>query len=167
MRIERVARVHSRIVQGAVARRINYACRGCEKHVAIAAPVPKLIEKWLPGPCLLAHTTLPKIGDHLPLYRLEDIASHSGIVLRRSTLCDWIARAAELAEPLYRHMMVRVLASQVLHTDDTKLKMLDPPFHPERPGSSGLTKLICRVRNPLSRAVIRRAASHDNAFGSL
>ena len=107
--------------------RVKYACRGCQEHVAIAAPAPKPIEKGLPGPGLLAHTTLAKYGDHLPLYRLEDIAARSGIVLRRSTLCDWIARAAELAEPLYRHMIGRVLASQVLHTDDTTVKMLDPP----------------------------------------
>jgi transposase len=107
--------------------RVKYACRGCQEHVAIAAPAPKPIEKGLPGPGLLAHTTLAKYGDHLPLYRLEDIAARSGIILRRSTLCDWIARAAELAEPLYRHMIGRVLASQVLHTDDTTVKMLDPP----------------------------------------
>ncbi len=74
----------------------------------------------------MAHTTLAKYGDHLPLYRLEDIAARSGIILRRSTLCDWIARAAELAEPLYRQMTVRVLASKVLHTDETTVKMLDP-----------------------------------------
>ena len=107
--------------------RVKYACRGCQEHVAIAAPAPKPIEKGLPGPGLLAHTTLAKYGDHLPLYRLEDIAARSGIILRRSTLCDWIARAAELAEPLYRQMTGRVLASQVLHTDDTTVKMLDPP----------------------------------------
>jgi hypothetical protein len=47
------------------------------------------------------HTVLSKYGDHLPLYRQEDIAARYGVVLRRSTLCDWIAAAADLAEPLY------------------------------------------------------------------
>lgn len=110
-----------------VHQRFKYACRGCQEHVAIAAPAPKPIEKGLPGPGLLAHTVLAKYGDHLPLYRLEDIAARGGIILRRSTLCDWIARVAELAEPLYRHMIDRISKSHVLHTDDTTVKMLGPP----------------------------------------
>ncbi|EAQ81528.1 IS66-like element ISBlma9 family transposase [Blastopirellula marina] len=106
--------------------RVKYACRACQENVAIAPPASKPIEKGLPGPGLLAQTVLSKYGDHLPLYRQEDIVARSGIVLRRSTLCDWIAAAAVLLTPLYRRMCELVLASRVLYTDDTTVSLLDP-----------------------------------------
>jgi transposase len=104
--------------------RIRYACRGCEEHVATAAKPPQPIDKGLPGPGLLAYVTLSKHGDYLPLYRLEDILSRSGILLRRSTLCDWTAAVADLLKPLYDLMREQVLRSHVIHTDDTGVKML-------------------------------------------
>jgi transposase len=106
--------------------RVKYACRQCEEHVAIAARPPQPIAKGLPGPGLLAQTVLSKYGDHLPLYRQEDILMRHGVVIRRSTLCDWIASAADLAEPLYERMGDLVRASRIIHTDDTPVKLLDP-----------------------------------------
>jgi transposase len=104
--------------------RKKYACRQCEEHVAVAAKAPQPIEKGLPGPGLLAHTVLGKYGDHLPLYRQEDILARHGVVIRRSTLCDWVAAAAELARPLWQLMREEVLKSHVIHTDDTTIRML-------------------------------------------
>jgi len=105
--------------------RIKYACRQCEEHVAIAAKPPQPIERGLPGPGLLAHTVLSKYGDHLPLYRQEDIFARYGVAIRRSTLCNWTASSADLAEPLYERMCRQVLRSAVVHTDDTSVKLLD------------------------------------------
>ena len=104
--------------------RRKYACDECEEHVAIAAKPPQPIHKGLPGPGLLAQTVLSKYGDYLPLYRQEDILSRSGIIIRRSTLCDWVASAADLLKPLYDLMCDRVRSSHVIHTDDTGIKML-------------------------------------------
>lgn len=104
--------------------RVRYACPDCEEHVVLASKPPQPIAKGLPGPGLLAHLTLSKYGDYLPLYRLEDILSRKGILLRRSTLCDWIAQTANLLKPLYDQMCQRVLRSAVIHTDDTGIKML-------------------------------------------
>ncbi len=106
--------------------RKKYACRHCQEHVAIAAKAPQPIEKGLPGPGLLAHTVLGKYGDHLPLYRQEDILARHGVIIRRSTLCDWMAAAAELARPLWKLMREQILLSRVIHTDDTTIKMLAP-----------------------------------------
>ncbi len=106
--------------------RVKYACRVCEEHVAIADKPPQPIEKGLPAPGLCAHTVLSKFGDHLPLYRQEDIHSRLGCTVRRSTLCGWQAALAELAQPLVDRMKHLVLQSQVIHTDDTSIKMLEP-----------------------------------------
>ncbi len=69
---------------------------------------------------------LSKFGDHLPLYREEDIFSRLGWPLRRSTLCGWLQELAALAMPLVMRMKYLVLQSQVIHTDDTHIKMLQP-----------------------------------------
>jgi transposase len=106
--------------------RVKYACRHCQEHVAIAAKPPQPVEKGLPGPGLLAHTVLSKYGDHAPLYRQEDVHARHGVILRRSTLCDWIAAAADLVEPLYRRMCQLVLESRIIWTDDTPVRLLDP-----------------------------------------
>jgi transposase len=112
--------------------RVKYACSHCEENVALAPKPPQPVEKGLPGPGLLAQTVLAKYGDHAPLYRQEDIAARQGLILRRSTLCDWIAAAADLASPLYERMKELALQSRVLHTDDTTVKLLDPLFDQAR-----------------------------------
>ncbi len=104
--------------------RKKYACAACEENVAIAPKPAQPIDKGLPGPGLLAHTILSKYGDYLPLYRQEDILSRHGILIRRSTLCDWVAAVADLLRPLYGLMCDRVRSSHVIHTDDTGIKML-------------------------------------------
>jgi transposase len=106
--------------------RPKYACRHCQGQVVAAAKPAQPIPKGLPGPGLLAHVITSKYGDHLPLYRMERILSRFGIDLSRSTLCDWMRRSALLLKPLYECMVHLVLESQVLHTDDTPVPVLDP-----------------------------------------
>jgi transposase len=106
--------------------RVKYACRACEEHVALADKPPQPIEKGLPGPGLCAHTVLSKFGDHQPMYRQEDIHSRLGCTIRRSTLCGWQATLADLARPLVERMKHLLLASKVIHTDDTSIQMLEP-----------------------------------------
>ena len=106
--------------------RVKYACRCCEENVVIADKPPQPIEKGLPGPGLCAHTALSKFGDHTPLYRQEDIHSRTGYLIRRSTLCGWLQALAALSLPLVMRMKHLLLQSSVIHTDDTKIKMLVP-----------------------------------------
>ena len=106
--------------------RVKYACRTCQENVVVASKPPQPIEKGLPGPGLCAHVTLSKFGDHTPLYRFEDIFLRTGLEIRRSTLCGWLIKLAELARPLVMRMKYLVLQSQVIHTDDTSIKMLEP-----------------------------------------
>jgi len=91
----------------------------------VSAPKPPgPIAKGLPGPGLLAHIIVSKYFDHLPLYRQERIFERQGVVLARSTTCDWMAACAELLRPLYGLMVAGVLESLWLHTDDTPVKNL-------------------------------------------
>src|SRR5262249_18779947 len=95
---------------------------------------PQPIDKGLPGPGLRAQTITSKYGDHLPLYRLEDIFARHGAELSRATLCGWMAQCAELLTPLVNEMVKRVLLSLVIHTDDTTVLVWDPTLPHTRTG---------------------------------
>jgi transposase len=98
---------------------------GVPGPVIITASKPAMpIDKGLPGPGLLAQVIVSKYADHLPLYRQENITARQGVLLPRSTTCDWMAAAAELLRPLYALMVATVLRSRWLHTDDTSVKNL-------------------------------------------
>lgn len=108
--------------------RVKYACPHCQENVAVADKPAQPIEKGVPGPGLCAYSVLSKFGDHLPLYREEDIHSRTGWVIRRSTICGWLHELGLLVEPLVLRKKQLILQSQVIHTDDTKIKMLDTPL---------------------------------------
>ena len=91
----------------------------------IAERLPEPIEKGLPGPGLMAQVVVSKYADHLPLYRQEGIFKRFGVDLSRSTMCDWMAAAADLLAPIVRAMLKRVLLSEVVQTDDTPVKVQD------------------------------------------
>jgi transposase len=105
--------------------RPKYACPDCLAHVTIAPRLPEPIEKGLPGPGLLAHVITNKYADHLPLYRQEGILLRQGVEISRSTLCDWMAIAADLLAPITDRMLAEVLKSKVVQNDDTPVKVQD------------------------------------------
>jgi transposase len=78
---------------------------------------------------LVAQVVTSKIFDHLPLYRQQDQLARAGIELSRSTLCEIMAGAADLAYPLAALAKQRLLAGDILGADDTPVRLLDPT-HP-------------------------------------
>jgi transposase len=94
-----------------VTRRPKYACRACEGAV-VQAPAPgRLIESGIPTETLIAHVLASKYADHLPLYRQAQIYARQGIELDRSTLADWVGRAAALLAPLQSRLFEILKAS--------------------------------------------------------
>ena len=104
--------------------RPKYACRYCKDGVSSPPPPQRPIARGIAGPGLIAQIVVSKFGDHLPLYRQEDIFARHGLHLSRSTLCDWVSAAAELLEPLYERQRQLALRSAVLWTDDTPVTVL-------------------------------------------
>jgi transposase len=104
--------------------RPKYACRCCKEGVHAAPLPPRPIPGGIAGPGLISEVIVSKFGDHLPLYRLEDILVRSGVYIARSTLCDWVKFAAELFAPLYELQRKLVLQSTVMWTDDTSVTVL-------------------------------------------
>jgi transposase len=109
-----------------VIRRPKYACRSCEEVVVQAPAPPRLIEGGLPTDALVAQVLVSKYADHLPLYRQAQIYARQGISLDRSTLADWVGRAAFLLRPVHARLLDKLKASAKLFADETTAPVLDP-----------------------------------------
>ena len=109
-----------------VTRRPKYACRRCAGTI-VQAPAPaRLVEGGLPTEALVAHAIVAKYADHLPLYRQAQIYARQGIDLDRSTLADWVGRAAWWLRPLHERLLAELCASPKLFADETPAPVLDP-----------------------------------------
>jgi len=107
--------------------RAKYACPRCQNGVFTPAPEPAIVEKGKPGPGLLAQVLISKYQDHLPLHRQEAIFARQGVSISRSTMCDWVATSSEKLAPIVALVMKDVLASSVIHGDDTPVLCLENP----------------------------------------
>ncbi len=109
-----------------VTRRPRYGCRSCESAV-VQAPAPaRIVEGGIPTEALIAQVLVAKYADHLPLYRQAQIYARQGIQLDRSTLADWVGRAAWYLRPLRDHVLERLRRSTRLFADETTAPVLDP-----------------------------------------
>lgn len=109
-----------------VTRRPKYACRACEE-IVVQAPAPaRLVEGGIPTEATVAHVLVSKYADHLPLYRQAQIYARQGVNLDRSTLADWVGKAAFLLRPVHERLFERLKASTKLFADETTAPVLDP-----------------------------------------
>ena len=83
---------------------------------------PAIFEKSFADVSVLAGLLLDKFLYHLPLYRQHQRLQQAGIRVSRSTLTQWVQRAAELLEPIYYALLSSILQSHVLTMDETGVK---------------------------------------------
>lgn len=105
--------------------RPQYACRHCETITAAPIP-PAVIDGGMAAIGLLTWVMISKFLDHLPLYRLEQIAARNGVILSRSTLADWVGRIGVALQPLADRLTWHLLQRDSLHADETPVPQLDP-----------------------------------------
>jgi len=106
-------------------RREKLACRPCGDGVAVAPPANKIVDGGMAGPGLIADLLIGKFRDHLPLSRQIRRYKRLGVKLPSSTVGDWVGQGADLLEPLVKLEAKEVLASFLMQTDDSGLKVLD------------------------------------------
>ncbi len=100
-------------------RRPKYGCRACENVVVQASAPARLIEGGLPTEATVAQVLVAKYADHLPLYRQAQIYARQGVDLDRSTLADWVGRAAFLLRPIHERLLAALKGSTKLFADET------------------------------------------------
>lgn len=104
--------------------RLKKSCRCCEKMVQVPAP-SRPIPGSMAGAGLLAYILVSKFDDHLPLYRLNEIFARMGVDIPDSTMGDWCGRAMQVLQPLIERIETAIMASDLLHADDTPIRVLD------------------------------------------
>ena len=71
----------------------------------------------------LAKVAVDKCAMHLPLYRQRERLVHQGIEVSRQTLSRLYISAAKVLLPLYLLMKERILAREIIFTDDTPVRL--------------------------------------------
>jgi len=79
---------------------------------------------------------LLKYGCGLPFYRLERLEGSLGIPLPSSTQWDVVERAAGLLQPAYEEIVRQAAQGEVVHNDDTTMKILELDGHVEQGAKS-------------------------------
>jgi transposase len=101
------------------------ACRTCEALYGTPT-APEIIDGGIPTAALLAHVTVQKYVDHLPLYRQSEIAKRADVHLPVSTLAEWIGKVGVALKPLVDYLRKQLYEHAVLHVDETPIQMLNP-----------------------------------------
>ena len=105
--------------------RPQYACRACETITAAPIP-PAVIDGGLASTGLLTWVMISKFIDHLPLYRIEQIAARERVPLAVSTQAAWVGRVGAALHPLVDRLVELQRQRRVLHADETPVPQLDP-----------------------------------------
>jgi hypothetical protein len=142
----------------------------------VQAPAPtRPIERGMAGPGLLAHVVVGKYADHLPLYRQAEIFAREGVELDRTLLAQWVGNVSALLTPLTDALRAHVFAADVVHADDTPLRVLAPGLgktktgqlwtyvRDERPAAGEVRRRSGLPIAPIARASIRSDISQTSA----
>ena len=105
--------------------RPQYACRPCETVTAAPIP-PAVIDGGMAAVGLLAWIAVCKYLDHLPLYRIEQIAARDGVPLARSTMGEWIGRIGVALQSPADRLAELLRERSCLNADETPVRQLDP-----------------------------------------
>ncbi len=107
--------------------RHKYACRGCEQMLRTAALPPQPIPKSNASPGLLAHISVAKYQDALPLARQEKMFSRIGVEIPRATLARWMIELGALIQPLIHLLRDHLLDYDYIGMDETRIQVLKEP----------------------------------------
>ena len=106
--------------------RKQYACQ-CGQCIRTADLPKQPIPKSMVSPGLLAHITISKYQDALPLYRQETILRRIGVDIPRATLANWMIKAGTLIQPLINLLLDQMLDYDIIQMDETPVQVLKEP----------------------------------------
>ena len=110
-------------VQATVYELQKLRCNLCGKVLTAEAPAGVGTEKY--DATAASMTALLKYGSGLPFNRLEGLQESLGIPLPASTQWDIVSDTAKMIEPVYDELIRQAAQGEVLHNDDTTMKILE------------------------------------------
>jgi transposase len=104
-----------------VTKREKRACRSCEDHGIVSAPLPpRIIEKCLASNCIVIDTVISKYCNHTPLHRQSVILERDiGLEISRATLDGWVLKVGELLIPMVAAMRRELISGSYIQADET------------------------------------------------
>jgi transposase len=97
-------------------------CSACQARFAAPLPAGVLPEKY--DATADAAMALMKYGAGMPLYRLSRLQALMGVPLPVGTQFERCEAVADAVHPVYRELQRQAASGEVLHTDDTSVKIL-------------------------------------------
>jgi hypothetical protein len=91
------------------------------------APAPEGVGTQKYDETVPAMVGLLKYGTGTPFFRLEQLQKHLGIPMPASTQWKLVNEASETLEPVFDELIQQAAQAQVIHNDDTTMKLLDRP----------------------------------------
>lgn len=102
--------------------------------VIVTAPMPpRLLERSIATPSLIAHVASDKFCDGLPLYRQEDRFARLGVPIDRGTMCRWLEdTGATVGATIVEAMRNEALATAHCIATDATGVLVQPSPRPDR-----------------------------------
>lgn len=118
-----VSLVGQKPVEATVFEREALRCALCGK--VFVAGLPPEAHGCKYDPTAVAMVGLLKYGSGMPFHRLEVLQGHLGVPLAAATQWELMREAAKDLAPAYEELRRQAAQAQVLHNDDTPMKILD------------------------------------------
>ena len=122
---------------------------------AVARPVQGIASAGL-----LAHILLSKYVDHLPLYRQRKMYQRQQVRLCEQSMGRWVARSAEVLEPIYNRMHQNLIDGDYLQIDETLIKVIDPDYPDNKTRPGWMWPISCPGGDVVFTWSMTRGASH-------
>lgn len=103
----------------------RFRCNCCDEVFKAPSPEGTGTEKYDETATSMVGSMRYGLGT--PFYRLEKFQGGMGVPLPVGTQWKLVKRAAGLMEPAFDHLITWVAQSEVIHNDDTVMKLLDRP----------------------------------------
>lgn len=107
---------------------------------------------------------LLKYGSGLPFHRMEKLHESLGVPLPASTQWEIVEKTADKIHPVYRELMREAAQGELLHSDDTTMKILanlqESKGEEEASGKGGFTTGVLAVRGERRMALFLTGKKH-------
>src|ERR1051326_2002083 len=101
-----------------------------------------------------------KYGSGVPFNRLKDLEGRMGIPLPNTTLWEEIGRASELVKPAWNELIRQAAQGEVLHNDDTSMRVLKLVRPPDDERTGVLTSGVISISGGYKVALFFTGRKH-------